>query len=172
MADSLKNLREEFVYLFTKFLDQRFCRSSDYTRKSERHFLAPIRFYLLGTYGNAIVAEAGVRHALAKGGDGRVDFLVAGTAIELAVQPYGCGGRRLSPSVNKDECVKLLQHDGPALLVLYDFSRTRSLAPAQLQGYRALPTLGRGNWRVSAFNILYCFRTGQDVGSEMINVRI
>jgi hypothetical protein len=171
VAESIKGLEEELKYLFDKCLDQEFCRSYKCHTWNERDLLPLIRFYLAGVYGDDVIPEYWVRHALAEYGEGRVDFLVGETAVEIAVQPAQGHPNRLSRPVNEDECGKLMQHDGPAALALFDFSRVRSLKPEQLQSYRDIPSLGRGNYRKSGFNVLYFHRTGKSTVCERINVR-
>ncbi|MGQ9366221.1 hypothetical protein [Azospirillum sp. ST 5-10] len=171
MSEALRDIRGDFEYLFRNLCNPDFCLTYKCHTWNERDLLPLIRFYLLGAYGDKLVPEYWVRHAFAQHGDGRVDFLIGRTAVEVAVQPEQGTRGKLTRSANTDECVKLMQHDGPSALVLFDFARVRTLSPQDLADYRDTPSLGRGNWSVSGFNILYFHRVAADCACETLNIR-
>lgn len=55
----------------------------------------------------------------------------------------------------------MMKHDGKALLVLFDFSDT-PYSEGQIESFRNWPSLGRGNHRKSAFNVVYFFVENAD----------
>lgn len=67
-----------------------------------------------------------------------------------------------------------VKHDGKALLVLFDFSDT-PYSEEQIESFRNWPSLGRGNHRKSAFNVVYFFvekRRPLALGKITKNIRI
>lgn len=67
-----------------------------------------------------------------------------------------------------------MKHDGKALLVLFDFSDT-PYSEEQIESFRNWPSLGRGNHRKSAFNVVYFFvekRRPLALGKITKNIRI
>ncbi|MEB8235148.1 hypothetical protein [Raoultella ornithinolytica] len=80
----------------------------------------------------------------------------------------------VSATVNSTEVKKLMKHDGKALLVLFDFSDT-PYSEEQIESFRNWPSLGRGNHRKSAFNVVYFFvekRRPLALGKITKNIRI
>lgn len=74
----------------------------------------------------------------------------------FAVRKPTAARSNVSATVNSTEVKKLMKHDSKALLVLFDFSDT-PYSEEQIESFRNWPSLGRGNHRKSAFNVVYFF---------------
>jgi hypothetical protein len=167
MGITVKQIQQSFELFYENALDEEFCKTMMLSHWSERDLLLCIRTFLLGWYGQ-VSPEYGSK----KGSDwGRLDFLIGNVAIEVAVQAENSVGSKLTAQQNKTECWKLMQHKGPGALVLLDFSKVRSLSPAQLDAYREPPSLGRGAWARSNYSVLYYFRSGDSCQCQRLNVQ-
>jgi len=123
---------------------------------SENDLLPLVRFFLLGYFGKSrIEPEHTVQQPLAPKGKGRVDFLLGKVAVEFAVRKYSDYSTKIKPHDNRFEIRKLLKYEGPAALVLFDFSDEPF--PDDLDVYRELPVVGRGHRR-NPFSVLYYYR--------------
>jgi hypothetical protein len=85
-----------------------------------------------------------------------VDFLIGNVAVEFAVRRPGDHKGPLSDKVNSSEIKKLMMHDGPSVLVLFDFSKS-PFKNQDLDRFREWPSLGKGNFKRHAFNVSYQF---------------
>jgi len=92
----------------------------------------------------------------ASSGWGRIDFLIGDVAAEFAVRRPGDRKGPLSAKVNSTEMIKLLMYDGPALLVLFDFS-LHPFEEEDIERFRDYPSLGKGNFKRSPFNVSYFY---------------
>lgn len=170
MPVRVSDIQESFLHLYENIRDPDFAKTHGFSSWMERQLLPLVRFYLLGRYGS-VSPEVTARLVRAAGGSGRVDFVVGNTAIELAVRSPTCLASKLLPSVNETEILKLMTYDGPSVLILYDFSEY-PLSDAQLQQYRDLPSLGRGNHFRSPFSVLYYYRADGKCISVRKNIRV
>jgi hypothetical protein len=89
-------------------------------------------------------------------GNGYIDFLIDNVAVEFVVRKPEAAKSNLSASVNSTEIKKLMKHDGLALLVLFDFSKT-PYTEDQIESFRDWPSLGKGNHKKSPFNVVYFY---------------
>ena len=156
MSVTLTQVVEAFDLLFYSLNQRDFKKTMGFEHWSEQELLPIVRAFLLGYFGESIVPEAKAKLPGALSGYGRVDFVIGNVAIEFAVRRASEGKTPLSKRVNEDEVKKLLKHEGLALLVLFDFSG-KSLSEDDLEVFRELPSLGRGNHKVSAFNVAYFY---------------
>lgn len=103
--------------------------------------------------------------------------MIDDVAVEFAVRKPTAARSNVSATVNSTEVKKLMKHDGKALLVLlvlFDFSDT-PYSEEQIESFRNWPSLGRGNHRKSAFNVVYFFvkkRRPLALGKITKNIRI
>lgn len=100
--------------------------------------------------------------------------MIDDVAVEFAVRKPTAARSNVSATVNSTEVKKLMKHDGKALLVLFDFSDT-PYSEEQIESFRNWPSLGRGNHRKSAFNVVYFFvekRKPLALGKITKNIRI
>lgn len=166
---SIKEISYAFELLFDSLTDRDFKKTTEFEKWSERKFLLPIRFFLLGWFGH-VKAEAEARKTLRR--KGRFDFLIGDTAIEVAVQ----GGKSrpnksLSMTNNQSEVEKLLKHSGPSILVLIDLRETPSLSKDQLLEYRNARIKGKGNHNATSFTVLYFHRASHRDCPEKLQIR-
>jgi hypothetical protein len=157
MRIAINEVVDAFGVLFVNLLNRDFAKSAGFEHYSESELLHIVRAFLLGWFGKV---EPEIASSLpgCVSSSGRIDFRVGDVAVELAVRKYGDKHKRkLCAKENETEVKKLLRHNGPSLLVLFDFSRTH-LSGEDLEEYRVLPSLGRGNWRTSAFHVVYFHR--------------
>lgn len=153
MAITIKQVRSAFGLLYESILDREFRKTLDLNHWSESELLPLVRTFLLGWFGHCY-PEVSVRLAGGSSGWGRVDFLIGDVAVEFAVRRPGDRRGPLSAKVNTTEMIKLMMYDGPALLVLFDFSQ-HPFEEQDIERFRNYPSLGRGNFRRSAFNVAY-----------------
>ena len=156
---SVVELVRAFELLYDSIWERDFRKSLDLHVKSERELAPLVRTFLLGYFG-ALEPECWSALPGALTGWGRIDFVIGGTAVELAVRRPGGPKGHLLPSCNETEVKKLLKHDGKALLVLYDFA-VDEISAKQLGRYRKLPSLGKGPHNKSAFNVAYVHRVAR-----------
>jgi hypothetical protein len=155
MAIPIKSVRGAFGLLYQSILDRDFRKTLDLNRWSESELLPLVRTFLLGYFGHCY-PEVSVRLAGAPSGWGRVDFLLGNVAVELAVRRPRDRKGPLSAQVNNSEMIKLMMYDGPSLLVLFDFSH-HPFNQEDIQRFRNYPSLGRGNFKRSPFNVAYFY---------------
>lgn len=170
MQVSINNIKETFLHLYENIHDREFAKSLGFSTWMERDLLPLIRFYLLGRYGS-VSPEVTATLTKAPSGQGRIDFVVGNTAIELAVRTPNCSPAKLLTALNENEIIKLMKYDGPSVLVLYDFSDC-PLSDAQLKQYRELPSLGKGNHFKSPFSVLYYCRADGECTCVRKNIRV
>ena len=151
---SVNQVINAFQLLYTGLRDPDFRKSLPLHKWPEKQLLPLVRTFLLGYFGPRARPEIESVLPGALTGYGRVDFMVYDVAVELAVRRPWCPRSDLLPRVNRTEILKLMKHEGRAVLVLFDFSRD-SLDADDLSVYRDLPTMGRGNHTKSPFSVVY-----------------
>ncbi|MCL4841815.1 MAG: hypothetical protein KJZ79_08245 [Bryobacteraceae bacterium] len=172
MPVTVKSVAEAFELLYTSLLSRDFSKSLRLHEWGEQKLLPLVRTFLLGYFGESAVPEAGVVLPGALTGRGRVDFIVSNVAVEFVVRRPNAPRATLSQLVNASEVKKLMKFNGPALLVMYDFSAT-PLSREDLARFRKWPSLGRGWHKKSPFNLVYFSRpTQQSSGCETIRMNI
>ena len=165
---SVSQVIDAFTLLYSGLRDPGFRKSLPLDQWSERQLLPLIRTFLLGYFGPRARPEHGTVLPKALTGQGRVDFLVYGVAVEVAVRRPWCPKADLMPRANRAEVMKLMKYDGLGVLVLLDFSRD-SITPEELGQYRDLPSLGQGNHGKAPFSVVYF---GLESGPVRLNVRV
>lgn len=153
MAVTVKAVRKAFGLLYESILDRNFRKTLDLNKWSESELSPLVRTFLLGYFGHWY-PEEWVRLPSAPSEWGRIDFQIGDVAVEFAVRRPGDRKGPLSAKVNQTEMIKLLTYDGPALLVLFDFSQ-HPFDETDIERFRDYPSLGRGNFKRSAFNVAY-----------------
>lgn len=164
---TINQIHVAFTLLHESLWSSNFAKSHQFHTWSERDLLVPIRTFLLGYFGD-LSPEHTVSLPGSRSGSGRIDFKVGPVAVEVAVRRAGDARRKLLDSENMTEVKKLLRYDGPSALVLLDFSDD-PIPRADLNGYRALPSFGSGNWTHSPFSVLYYHA---DVQPIRLNIRV
>ena len=155
MAVTLKEVAEAFEHLFETMHDPGFRKSIDLKVLKEHELLRYVRFFLLGWFRrDAVDAETEVSFPWTESGTGRVDFFVGDVAIELAVRNGNQPRSNLLDTVNAPEVIKLMKHDGLAMLVLFDFSLS-PLTDEDLERFRDVPSPGQGNHKRTPFHVYY-----------------
>jgi hypothetical protein len=150
---TIKEVRSAFRLLYKNIHEKEFRKSLPLNHWKERDLLPITRSFLLGYFGR-VAPEYEVPLPGNGTGYGRVDFLIGDVAVEFAVRrPFDQRGP-LSAKVNSNEIKKLMMYDGLSVLVLFDFSKS-PFKDQQLEGFRDWPTLGRGKFNRSAFNVSY-----------------
>lgn len=140
----------------------------------ERDLLPLVRTFLLGYFGESIVPEAKSKLPGSPSGEGYIDFIIDNVAVEFAVRKPTAPKSTVSAAVNSTEVKKLMKHDGLAVLILFDFSKT-PYSEDQIENFREWPSLGQGNHKKSAFNVAYFYLEKQrpkTVGLFIKNIRI
>lgn len=171
MTVSIVDVVDAFEYLYEKLLDPRFAKTGRFEDYYERDLLPLVRTYLLGRFDD-VEAEVAGSLPTSRSRWGRIDFRVGDIAVEFAVSPKWSPSKyRVTADTNNTELQKLLRWQGPAVLVLFDFSSKR-LCDADLDAFRVLPRMGRGNWRRSPCHVAYFCREGRPpkVRRQMIEV--
>ncbi|TVR06596.1 MAG: hypothetical protein EA385_15325 [Salinarimonadaceae bacterium] len=153
MATNVSTVVDAFELLYGSLWDREFCKATDF-RIGERSLLKYARVFLLGYFGHYFKVEIAARLPGSIMGAGRVDFLIDDVAVEFAVRTANDPRSKVLPSTNQTEIKKLLLHPGKALLVLFDF-HDEPCSGEDLDAYRELPSLGRGSFKKSAFNVAY-----------------
>lgn len=154
VAVSIKNTVEAFGLLYESLWRPDFRKSLKLNAWSERQLLPLVRTFLLGYFGESLVPEASSALPLSLSGMGRIDFIIDDIAVEFVVRRPSTSRACISPEANSTEVRKLLKYDGHALLAIFDLSRDW-VDSSILEGYRDLPSLGRGYHRKSPFNLAY-----------------
>jgi hypothetical protein len=171
MAVAVRDIVNAFEVLYDGLFEREFRKSYRFHEYSERELLPLVRMFLLGWFGS-VAPELKSKLPGCLTGQGRIDFVVGGIAIEFAVRRPRERKAALSEVTNSTEVKKLLQFDGRALLVLFDLSAS-PFDRQDLARYREWPSLGRGNHRRSAFNVAYFYReAGDNPGSRSITMNI
>ena len=166
---SIKEISDAFELLFESLENGDFKKTTAFEKWTERKFLLPIRFFLLGWFGH-VKAEAAARKTLHR--KGRFDFLIENTAIEVAVQIGASSpNKSLAMSNNQSEVTKLLKHSGPSILVLIDLRKTPSLSKEKLAEYRSARIKGKGNHNATSFTVLYFHRGSYRDCPEKLQIR-
>lgn len=157
MAVAIKDIVTAFDLLFSSIHKKEFCKTIRLKDFTEQELHPLVRTFLLGYFGESLVPEAKTKLPGSLSGAGRIDYLIADIAVELAVRSRGKAKANVSASVNKSEVMKLIKHDGRALLVLLDFSDSPA-SDKDISQFREWPSLGKGNHKKSAFNVAYFFK--------------
>ena len=166
---SITDISYAFELLFDSLADRDFSKTTAFEKWTERKFLLPIRFFLLGWFGH-VKAEAAARKTLHR--KGRFDFMIENTAIEVAVQVGGSSpNKSLSMANNQTEVTKPLKHSGPSILVLIDLRQTPSLGKDKLAEYRQARIKGKGNHKTTSFTVLYFHRDSHRDCPEKLQIR-
>jgi hypothetical protein len=156
LAITVKEVVEAFELLFNSLHRKEFTKTLRLNEWGEQELLPLVRTYLLGYFGESLVPEAKTTLPGALTGRGYVDFLVDNVAVEFAVRKPTAAKSNVSASVNSDEIKKLMKHDGLAVLVLFDFSKT-PYTEEEIESFRGWPSLGKGNHKKSPFNVAYFY---------------
>jgi hypothetical protein len=171
MPATVEEVVEAFEYLYTNLLDPAYARSTNYAFYKEQQLLPLTRAFLLGYFADEMQAE---HWSTLPGCDtkyGRIDFVVGGVAVELAVRKRGKAKSSLKPKVNQTEVKKLLCWPGKAVLILFDFD-DNPLDVDDIKEYRELPSLGKGRWKKSPFNVAYFYRSGKPREVTLLRRRV
>jgi hypothetical protein len=174
VAATVKDVVEAFEHLYHAICDRTFSKSLYLDYWSEQDLAPLVRTFLLGWFGRDwIEAERWCALPGCKTKEGRIDFIVDGVAVELAVR-HRLGLRSsLSTSVNTTEMKKLMKWKGKSLLILYDFSK-RPFSREELANFRDWPSLGKGPHSKHAVNVAYFYRDGVRPAESPVklNVRV
>jgi hypothetical protein len=160
MSVTVKEVVEAFELLFSSLHRKEFKKTLQLNEWGEQELLPLVRTYLLGYFGESLVPEAKTKLPGSLTGDGYIDFLIDNVAVEFAVRKPTAAKSNLSASVNSSEIKKLMKHDGLAVLVLFDFSKT-PYTEEQIESFREWPSLGQGNHKKSPFNVAYFYLESQ-----------
>ena len=156
MQVTVNEVVEAFDLLFNSLIDKKFTKTLRLNEWGEQELLPLVRTYLLGYFGDSIVPEAKSKLPGTLTGYGFIDFVIDNIAIELAVRKPTASKSNVSATVNTTEIKKLMKHDGLAVLVLFDFSKT-PYTEEQIERFREWPSLGKGNHKKSPFNVAYFY---------------
>ena len=156
MTPRVKEVVRAFELLFESIRSQKFSKTLALHEYSERELLPLVRTFLLGYFGKSLIAEASSKLPGSRSGNGRVDFLIGNLAVELAVRTPGDSKSAVSSAANSSEVKKLMKHNGMAILILFDFSKT-PYSIKDIERFRQCPSLGKGNHNKSAFNVAYFY---------------
>ncbi|CAM3954281.1 hypothetical protein [Aeromonas bestiarum] len=156
MSTTITKVTECFEYFFSSLYRREFVKTLRLNECSERELLPLVRCYFLGWFADHVSPE--VKGALpgTVSGYGYIDFVIDDVAVEFAVRKPTAARSNVSAIVNSTEMKKLMKYDGKSLLVLFDFSDT-PFTEDQIESFHNRPSLGRGNHRKSAFNVVYFF---------------
>nr|WP_237402054.1 hypothetical protein [Serratia plymuthica] len=174
VATTITEITDCFEYFFSSLYRREFVKTLRLNECSERELLPLVRCYLLGWFADNISPEVKSKLPGTVSGHGYIDFVIDDVAVEFAVRKPTAARSNVSATVNSTEVKKLMKHDGKALLVLFDFSDT-PYSEEQIESFRNWPSLGRGNHRKSAFNVVYFFvgkRRPLTLGKITKNIRI
>ena len=154
MAITVKEVVEAFDLLFTSLHSREFRKTLPLHEFGERDLLPLVRTFLLGYFGESLVPEAKASLPGSLTGYGQIDFVVDNVAVEFAVRKPTAARSNMSATVNSSEVKKLMKHDGLAVIVLFDFSKS-PYTEEQVESFRDWPSLGKGNHKKSPFNVAY-----------------
>jgi hypothetical protein len=155
MTQTVKEVIEAFHLLYESIHNKEFRKTLTLNHWNEHDLLPIARSFLLGYFGH-VAPEFQVKLPGSDSGHGRVDFRIENVAVEFAVRRPGDHKGPLSRKVNSNEIKKLMMHDGPSVLVLFDFSKN-PFKNQDLDRFREWPSLGKGNFNYHAFNVSYHF---------------
>lgn len=153
---TIGDVRDAFALLYESIHDREFRKSLRLHEWNEKRLLPLVRTFLLG-YFRHCSPEVEVKLASSATGWGRIDFKVGNVAVEFAVRRPMDRKGPISSKVNTTEMIKLMTYDGPGLLVLFDFSK-HHFDEDDIERFRDYPSLGRGRFHRSAFNVAYFYR--------------
>jgi hypothetical protein len=150
---------EAFKLFYGAALRRDFSKSLYYVDWNERDILPSLRLFLLGYFGNTVKPESRGNGFRGKSKHRKVDFLVGGIAVEVAVRAASDSSSKLSAATNRAEIQKLIRHRGKSLLVLLDFSRS-PLSPEALEKYKSFnfTKTSQGKYSRSPYNVAYFAR--------------
>lgn len=168
---TVQEVVDAFEYFYANLLDQEYARSTHYAFYNEQELLPLTRAFLLGYFADEMRAEHWSTLPGCPTKYGRIDFVVGGVAVELAVRHRGGAKASLLPQVNATEVKKLLCWSGKAVLILLDFD-SNHLDVEDIKKYRELPSLGKGNWKKSPFNVAYMYQIKKPKVVNLIRRRI
>lgn len=161
MAITIIEIQDAFEYLYDSLCRKSFTKSLYLEHWGERNLLPLVRTYLLGYFGDKVTAEVEAKLPLTLSGKGRFDFRIDDVVIEFAVRTAHSSINTLSHKFNESEVKKLVKYKGKSLLVLFDFS-SKPFSVEELNLFRELPSLGKGNHQKSPFKLSYfCKVKGQ-----------
>jgi hypothetical protein len=155
MRVTLAQIVDAFDLLYENIHNRQFRKTLSLNWWSERELLPLVRAFLLGYFG-VCAPEVKVKLPGSSTGRGLVDFKIGNVAVELAVRRPDDRKSPLSAAFNTTEIKKLMMHPGPSILILYDFSR-HPFDDDDLERYRDYPSLGKGNFAKSGFNLAYFY---------------
>lgn len=170
MTITVQEVVEVFEFLFDSLNRRDFRKTLPLNKMNERQLLPLVRTYLLGRFWD-VTPEARSSLPGSLTGRGSIDFVVGDVAIEFAVRRPTDPRRNLSEVHNATEIKKLLRHDGRAVLILFDFSRS-PFEETDIDRYRKWPSLGKGNHKISAFNVAYFYRQNRETRYIKKNIRV
>ena len=171
MSVTVKEVVEAFELLFISLHRKEFTKTLCLNEWGERELLPLVRTYLLGYFGESLVPEAKTKLPGSLSGNGYIDFLIDNIAVEFAVRKPTAAKSNLSASVNSSEVKKLMKHDGLAVLILFDFSKT-PYTEEKIERFRDWPSLGQGNHKKSPFNVAYFYLAGKMPEYYTKNIRV
>lgn len=157
MLVTRKQIQDAFELLFRGILDPEFSKSLRLETWGEKALLPLVRTYLLGYFRNPRI-EVTSKFPWNQSGKGRLDFCIGNVAVEFAVRIKGKHPRVIGLPGNYPEIVKLTLHEGPALLILFDFAK-KSLERTELDCFRQVPSPGQGNFNKSGYSVMYYHRS-------------
>lgn len=171
MSVTVKEVVEAFELLFISLHRKEFTKTLCLNEWGEMELLPLVRTYLLGYFGESLVPEAKTKLPGSLSGNGYIDFLIDNVAVEFAVRKPTAAKSNLSASVNSSEVKKLMKHDGLAVLILFDFSKT-PYTEEKIERFRDWPSLGQGNHKKSPFNVAYFYLAGKMPEYYTKNIRV
>ena len=157
---TIDEIAEALQLFFEKSCDPDFVKSKLKLLQGdgEQPLLGYLGCFLLGWFGHRTRREQWVEHMLKPNNEGRVDFFVGTTALEVAVRAEQQYKGKLLSDANKGEVAKLLRYDeGKAVLALFDYSDQPLTKQELSDAYREFNPL-HGNAKISAYSLLYFFR--------------
>ena len=172
---SIEQIRESFLFMHESMADYDFSKTMSFNWWNEKDILPNERFFLLGYFG-AIEPEVKTELRGKYSEEGFIDFVVDNVAIEFAVRKPDDYASKLTSYSNRDERKKLARRKQYnesfeyGVLVLFDFSND-PLTDEQLENYREQPPLGRGNFNLDNFSVLYFYRESGESICIRKNVR-
>lgn len=173
---SIEKVTESLTDAWSIVRDPEFAKTFDFASVGERRLLPLVGMFLAGRFPYKVSRE----HAAALPGfglgRGRIDYMVGGVAVELAVRRWGDAPSKLFPTQNTTEVRKLLKYDGLAVLALFDFA----VEPVdieelerQYRDWRSLCGIGSGKHKLCAFNVRYFYtQDGEPQPPKCFNIRV
>lgn len=123
-------------------------------RQREKEVLPLVRTFLLGYFGHCY-PEVSVRSQSSASGWGRADFQIGGVAVEFAVRRPGDrkGPYHLRLTRRDDQADDVPRR--PSLGAVRFFANP--FGEGDIERFRDYASLGRGNFRRTAFNVAYYY---------------